>query len=240
MNENSNLLLQLILGTIVLIPPIWTIWKSYYDKFKIATILNDIHMGVHEWDDGDRFEIRFFVPMEVINISNSMGIVTNMRLKINYQIKGHIHYSEYATADFELIAQNKKKFDFCARGSLLYNIVKSDIISFPLKSQQCCKKHILFRIFWGNLRLVDNFQVILEIQLNNGSWKKFGKWKGHLRQQDYDLFVANSSPIPLTKESKNNRVIRKWEKHMMKKIDKKYGGDIEINKIKLPPSNSKW
>ena len=98
----------------------------------------------------------------------------------------------------------------------------------------------VFRIYWKNLRLVDNFRVILEIQLNNRSWKKYGEWKGCLRQQDYNLFVANGNPIPLTKEYKNNRIIRKWEKHMMKKIDKKYGRDIKMNKIKLPSSDSKW
>ena len=239
MDEYSNLLLQLILGTIVIVPPIWTIWKSFYDRFKIAIILDNIHMGIHEWDN-NRFEIRFFVPMEIINISNSVGIVTNMRLKIRYKINGYFHYFECATGDFELISQDRKKFDFNARGDSIYDIIKSESISFSLKSQQRCKKHILFRIFWGNLRLVDNFQVVLEVQLNKKRWKKYGEWIGHLYQRDYDLFIANNSPILLKKESKSNRIIQKWEKYMIKKIDKKYGKNIKMNKIKLPPSNSNW
>ncbi|MBD5548144.1 MAG: hypothetical protein HDQ97_12205 [Lachnospiraceae bacterium] len=240
MDGNNDFLLQLILGTIVLIPPIWTIWKSYYDKFKIAVILQNIHMGIHEWDEGNRFEIQFFVPMEIINISNSMGLVTNMRLKLIYQIKGHLHYFEFATGDFELISQDKKKFDFNVRGDSLFDIIKSDTISFPLKPQQRYNKHILFRTFWRNLRLVNDFQVILEIQLNNRRWKKYGEWIGHLYQQDYDLYIANGSPIPLTKDSKHNRIMQKWKEHMVKKIDKKYGTDVKMRKISLPPSNSKW
>lgn len=239
MDKYGNLLLQLILGTIVLIPPTWTILKSYYDRFKIAIILDNIHMGIHEWDD-ERFEVRFFVPMEIINISNSMGIVTNMRLKIRYQMKGHIYYFEYATGDFELISQDKKKFDFNARGSSIHDIIKNETISFSLKPQQRCKKHILFRVFWRNLRFVNNFQVVLEVQLNKNRWKKYGEWIGHLYQQHYDIFIANNSPIPLQKETKGKRIIQKWEKYMMKKIDKKYGKNIEMNSIKLPPSNSNW
>ena len=153
MGENSDFWLQLILGIIVLFPSIWTIWKNYYDKFKIAVILDEICMGIHEWDD-DRLEIRFFIPMEAFNISNSMGIITDICLKLRYQIKGGLYYSEYATADYELISQDNKKFDFRARGDLFYKIVKSEVISFSLKPQQRCKKHILFRTFWGNLRLV--------------------------------------------------------------------------------------
>lgn len=111
MDENSNFWLQLILGTIVLIPSIWTILKSYYDKFKISVISDEIYFGIHEWD-GDRFEIRFFIPMELINISNSTGIITDMRLKLRYPIKWLFHYSEYLTGDFELISQKDKNFDF--------------------------------------------------------------------------------------------------------------------------------
>lgn len=239
MDENSNFWLQLILGTIVLIPSIWTILKSYYDKFKISVISDEIYFGIHEWD-GDRFEIRFFIPMELINISNSTGIITDMRLKLRYPIKWLFHYSEYLTGDFELISQKDKNFDFSARGNSIDQIIKSKNISFPLKSKQHCQKHILFRTFWSSLRLIDDFQVILEIQLNNKRWKKYGKWAGHLCQFDYNLYISNDSPIPLMKESKNNRIILKWRQHMILKINEKYGTDVTMNKVKIPPSKSKW
>lgn len=239
MDENSNFWLQLILGTIVLIPAIWTILKNYYDKFEISVIANEIHLGIHEWD-GDRFEIRFFVPMELINISNSVGIITDMRLKLRYPITRFFHYSEYLTGDFELISPKDKKFDFSARGDTLYQIVKDENISFPLNPKQCCRKHILFRTFWGNLRLIDNFQVILEIQKNSKRWMKYGKWVGHLSQSDYNLFIANGSPIPLIKETKSNRIVQKWRRHMGLKIEEKYGTDVAMSKIKFPPSQSKW
>lgn len=239
MNENSDFWLQLILGTIVLIPPIWTIWKNYYDKFKVAVISNNIYLDIHEWD-ANRFEIRFFIPMRVVNISNSMGIVTNMRLKLKYQIKGVLSYSEYVIGEFELISENDKKFDHSARGDSLYKIVKSEVISFPLKPQQQCKKHILFRTFWKDLRIVNHFQVILEMQLDNKRWEKCGKWAGHLWQNDYNYFISKGSPILLVKESKSNRIIQKWRQHMSKKIAKKYGTNVEMHKIELPPSESKW
>lgn len=239
MDKNSDFWLQLILGAIVLIPSIWTILKTYYDKFKIAVISDEIHLGIHAWDE-DRFEVRFFIPMELANISNSMGIVTDMRLKVKYQIKGLLYYSEYLTGDYELIPQDNENFDFSARGELLDTIVKRATISFPLKPQQCCETHILFRIFWKELRLIDKFQVILEIQLNNKRWKKYDEWVGHLGQGEYNLFIANGSPIPIEKKFKGSRIVQKWRQHKELTIQKKYGADVTMHKIKFPASKSKW
>lgn len=56
-----------------------------------------------------------FIPMEIANFSNSMGCITDMRLKLKYQIKGLIWYSEYLSADYELISKEDKKFDFRKR-----------------------------------------------------------------------------------------------------------------------------
>lgn len=238
MDVNSNFWLQLILGTIVLIPSIWTIWKNYYDRFKIDVIFDKVRMGIHEWDT-NRFEIRFFIPMEVFNISNSMGIITDMRLKLRYRIKGAVHYSEYVWGELELISQDSKKFDYQARGSSLHSIVKSEVVSLALKPQQHCKKHILFRTFWKNLRVIDKFEVVLEIKINN-KWKKYGRWSGHLSQQDYNLYIANGSCILLEKIEKDNWLAQKWEQHMLQKIDEIYGTDVEMQAIKLPVSHSKW
>lgn len=237
MDVNSDFWLQLILGSIVLIPSIWAIWKNYYDRFKIDVILDKVCMGIHEWDT-NRFEIRFFIPMEVFNISNSMGIITDMRLEIRYRMKA-VHYSEYVWGEFDLISKDSKKFDYQARGSSLHSIVKSEVVSFALKPQQHCKKNILFRTFWNNLRVIDKFEVILEIQLNN-KWKKYGRWSGHLRQREYDLFIANGSRIPLGKMEKDNWFAQKWKQHMLQKIDEIYGADVEMQAVNLPVSRSKW
>lgn len=237
--EDNKILLQLLLGIIVLIPPIWTIIKSYYDKFKIGIIADDIQLGIHEWD-GNRYEIRFFVPMKVVNLSNSIGIITNMRLKLKYPIKGLIQYSEYLPGEFELISSKNEHFDFSARGDTLPNIIKNYSLAFMLKPEQCRNKHILFRTFWPKLRLVDTFQIALEIQLNNKHWKKYKKWTGHLSQVDYDLYICNGSIIPIIAQKKSHWLVKEWRKHMMHKIDKIYDTEINMHKITLPPSSSKW
>ncbi len=238
MNIN-NLWLQLILGIIVLIPPIWTLLKSYYDKFRIAIITDEISLGIHEWD-GNRYEIRYFFPIELINTSNSIGIVTDMRLKLKYHINGLIYYSEYLSADYELIPENDEQFDFRARGDKLNTIVKNDFSSFALKPKEYYNKHILFRTFWNKLKLVDNFQVILEIQLNNKKWKKYMKWSGHLCQIDYNLYICKGDIIPLSAEKKSIRFLEKWRKYMGQKIHEKYDAEINMKAIKVGKSESKW
>lgn len=238
--ENSNIWLQLILGVMVLIPPIWTICKSYYDKFRIATIVDTIFLGIHEWDDNDRFEIRFFVPMELVNISNSVGIVTDMRLKLTYQITGVVHYSEYVNGEFVLISQDDKKFHFQARGDNLYTILKNESLSFVLTPEQSVEKHIMFRTFWKRLKLVDDFKISLEIQLNNKNWKKYSEWEGHLRQSDYDMHICGGGVIPMRIKKTSWRIRNRWREHMLKVIHRKYDSEVNINKIKIKASESKW
>lgn len=238
MNVN-NLWLQLILGVIVLISPIWTLLKNYYDKFRIVIITDEIFWGIHEWD-GDRYEIRYFIPIELINTSNSIGIVTDMRLKLKYHIKGPIYYFEYLSGDYELIPQNDEQFDFSARGDNLDTIVKNDFSSFVLKPKECHNKHILFRTFWNKLKLVDSFQVILEIQLNNKKWKKYMKWSGHLRQSDYNLYICGGGVISILAEKKSIWFLEKWRKYMGQKIHEKYDAEVNMKAIKVHESKSKW
>lgn len=237
--ENSNIWLQLILGVIVLIPPIWTIWKSYYDKFRIAIIVDRIQLGIHEWDS-NRFEIRFFVPMELVNISNTVGIVTDMRLKLNYQIMGPIHYSEYVYGEHVLISQDDKQFTFQARGDSLHTILKNESLAFVLVPEQSAEKHIMFKTFWKRLKIVDSFQISLEVQLNNKKWKNYREWECHLRQVDYNLYISGGGVMPMEVKKTSWRIMELWRAHMLNKIHMKYDSDVNINKIKVKESMSKW
>lgn len=126
------------------------------------------------------------------------------------------------------------------KGNSLLSIVKNETLAFMLKPQEGCKKHVLFRTFWNKLKLVDDFQVILEIQLNNKKWKAYKKWRGHLCQTDYDLYICGGGVIPMTVEKNERWIIRKWHQYMLHKIKTKYDAEVNMKKIVVSPSVSKW
>lgn len=242
--DNYNIWLQLILGVIVLIPPIWTILKTYYDKFKIAVIAKEISMSIHEWDDGERYEVRFFLPLDIINVSNSIGLITGIRIKIKYPFCKIFYLYEYISGEFEIYEENKKKRNLNSRGGELADIVKDNFFEVYLNGKESITKNIMFRMFWKKLRVIESFKIDLEIQLNKGKWKRYKGWDAHLFRYDYGLYkLCNGGTIAFPLKRKENILLEKKLAYMSQKICQKYDTNEDIASlptINLPPSISKW
>ena len=242
--DNYNIAIQLILGGFVLIPSIWTILKTYYDKFKIDIITKKISLSIHEWDDGDRYEVRFLLPMNIINLSNSIGLITGIRLKIKYPLCKIFSFYEYIFGEFELCEENEKKQHLNSRGDKLTDIIKDNLFDVCLNEKESITKNIIFRTFWKNLRVVECFKIDLEIQLNKGKWKKYKSWDAHLFKNDYRLYkLCNGGTITFSLKRKENILLEKKLVYMSRKICHKYDTNEDIASlpiINLPPSISKW
>jgi hypothetical protein len=227
----------------VVIPSVWTIVKSQYDRFRVIVIVDDIRFNIHNWDNGDRYETRYFMPIKLVNNSNSIGTIKDMRLKVKYKIWGPFWASEIYSCDYELFDKNNQNFSYEARGSSLEQIVKRNYTPIVLKQNQIYETHLLFRCFWKETRMIPKYKVYFQLRCNRSRWKTKGKWFGYLKQSSYDLFIANNSTMPLMKWPSiisKFSVYHRWEQYKQRLITKRFSMKVEMNKIEIEESISDW
>jgi hypothetical protein len=217
--------------------------KNQYDRFRVRVVVDDICFGIHSWDAGDRYETRYFLPIKFVNNSNSIGLISNMRIKVKYHFWGPIWLSEYYSCDYELYNRKSEGFTYDARGESLEQIVKRDFTPIVLKQHQIYESHFMFRCFWDETRIIPDYNVYFQTRSNNSRWKNRGKWKGHLTKESYDLFIANQSTMPLMKWPSflsNVKLLNKWGNYSSKKIHTLYSKKVELERYVIEPSTSEW